>query len=102
MTLKEFQEFSAAGKVAVKNMDARVEKVAAAMIATSEDFSKTMVELRLILQKVNTGPGTAARFVNDGRFYENLLENTEQLQLLLNEIKTFVEKLNEEGVKVKL
>ena len=66
--LEEFQEFFAAGTTA------------------SEELSKTVVELRLILEKVSTGEGSAARLINDGRLYENFLENTQQMQVLLEQL----------------
>lgn len=101
-TLEEFQKFSAAGTITLKNADANAEKIVTAMIDTSEELSKTVVELRLVLEKVNRGQGTAARLVNDGRFYENLLENTEQMQLLLQELRSFVAESRDNGLPIKL
>ncbi|MHC4389296.1 MAG: MlaD family protein, partial [Planctomycetota bacterium] len=61
----------------------------AAVIDTSEELSKTAAELRLILEKVNAGEGTIAKLVNDGRLYEDLLENSQQMQVLLEELREF-------------
>ena len=69
---------------------------------TSEQLNKTVAELRVILGKVNNGEGTAAKFVNDGRLYENLLESTEQLHMLIEELKLFVRKSQKTGVPIKL
>ncbi len=69
---------------------------------TSRQLGKTVAELRVILGKINSGEGTAAKFINDGRLYENLLESTDQLQMLLKELKLFVQKSRETGVPVKL
>ena len=82
--LEEFQKFVASGT------------------DVSEELSKTTKELRMILQKVGSGEGSAAKLINDGRLYENLLENTEQLQLLLEEAKRFVSEYREKGFKIKL
>ena len=101
-TLKEFQEFSVAGTTALKNADARMEKVITAMVGTSEELGKTVVELRLILEKINSGQGTAARLINDGRLYENLLENTQQLQTLLEELSSFTARTRDKGLPIKL
>jgi len=68
----------------------------------SAELSKTLAKLRLILGKVNNGQGTAARFINDGQLYENLLENTQQMQVLLKELKALITKYREKGIKVKL
>jgi ABC-type transporter Mla subunit MlaD len=78
-TLKEFQEFFTAGT------------------NTSEELSKTLAELRLILEKVNNGQGTAAKIINDGRLYENLLENTQQMQVLLEELKALIAQYRKKG-----
>ncbi|MFX0212091.1 MAG: MlaD family protein [Candidatus Hodarchaeota archaeon] len=96
-TMKEFQEFSAAGTTTLKNADGRIEEFITSIIGTSEELGKTAAELRLILEKVNNGQGSAARLVNDGRFYENLLENTQQMQVLLEKWTSFIDEVNEKG-----
>ena len=95
--IKEFQEFSAAGTATLKNADVRIEKVITAMVGTSEELSKTAAQLRIILEKVNSGEGTAAKLINDGRFYESLLENTQQMQVLLEKWTSFADEVNEKG-----
>jgi ABC-type transporter Mla subunit MlaD len=89
-TSKEIRTFAAAGTATLESTDAKAQKLVTAMVDTSEQLSAAMTELRLILEKINSGQGTAARLLNDGTFYENLLENTQQLQELLEEMKTFV------------
>ncbi len=79
--------------------DANIEKLVIAMVGTSEELSKAISQLRLILEKVNTGQGTAAKFLNDGRFYENLLEDTQQLRALLEDLRSLVDKVKEKGLR---
>ena len=86
----------------MKNADTKIEKVAVAMLDTSEELSKTLAELRVILEKINSGQGSAARILNDGRLYENLLENTQQVQLLLGSLSSFVTKSHDKGIPIKL
>jgi phospholipid/cholesterol/gamma-HCH transport system substrate-binding protein len=74
----------------------------AAAIDTSEELSKTAAELRLILEKVNAGEGTVAKLVNDGRLYEDLLENSQQMQVLLEELREFTAKSRDKGLPIKL
>lgn len=83
-TLKELQEFFTAGTDA------------------SAELSKVLIELRLILEKVNSGQGTAAKLINDGRLYENMLENTQQMQVLLEELKAFIAKSRDKGLPIKI
>jgi phospholipid/cholesterol/gamma-HCH transport system substrate-binding protein len=101
-TSKEIREFTAAGTSTLKSVDERSEKLVVALIDTSEQLSGAMAELRLALEKVNSGQGSAARLLNDGSFYENLLENTEQLKLLLEEMKSFVAEWKDKKIEVKL
>jgi len=101
-TIEDFQKFAIAGTTTLKNADAKVEELVIAMVDTSEEISKASGQLRLILEKINTGQGSAAKLVNDGRFYENLLENTQQIQLLFEELKSFVTQARDKGVPIKL
>jgi phospholipid/cholesterol/gamma-HCH transport system substrate-binding protein len=101
-TSDEIREFTAAGTSSLKSLDDKSEKLVAALIDTSEQLSGTMAELQRILEKVNNGQGSAARLLNDGSFYENLLENTEQLKLLLEEMKAFVAEWKDKKIEVKL
>jgi ABC-type transporter Mla subunit MlaD len=92
---------SDASKRATQTLD-ELQKFLAAGVNTSEEASKTAVELRLILEKVNNGQGTAAKFINDGRLYENLLENTQQLEVLIQDLKGLVAEYRKKGIKVQL
>ncbi len=101
-TIQEFRKFAVAGTTTLKSADAKAEDLVVAMVDTSEEVSKAAAQLRLILEKINSGQGSAARLINDGRFYENLLENTQQIQLLLEELKSFVTQARDKGVPIKL
>ncbi len=83
-TLKKIQEFTASGNAAF------------------EQLSGALAEMRIVLEKVDSGEGTAAKFVNDGRLYEELLDTTSQLKALLEEMKSFVAQSKEKGVPIKL
>ncbi len=105
----DFKNLSAAG---VKTLDtvnntsnkmaASADKLVAATIETTVQLNQTLSELHSILAKVNTGEGTASRILNDGAVYENLLENTEQLESVLKEMKIFIEKWQTQKIKVTL
>jgi len=69
---------------------------------SGEQLNDTISEIRQIAQKINTGTGTAGKMVNDGRLYENLLENTEQLEILLQNITDFIVEYRAKGVKINL
>ena len=101
-TIEEFRKFAVAGTTTLTNVDAKAEELVVAMVDTSEEIGKAATRLRQILETINNGQGSAAKLINDGRFYENLLENTQQLQLLLDEIKSFVAQARDKGVPIKL
>jgi ABC-type transporter Mla subunit MlaD len=80
----------------------RLDKLFSTATDTSHQLGETLVEMRLVLEKINAGDGTAAKFVNDGRLYEALLENTRQLKSLLEEVERLVARSREKGIPIKL
>lgn len=98
---KTLANLAEASQQATKTIE-EYRQLAASMISMSEELSKTTGQLRLILEKVNSGQGTAAKLINDGRFYENMLENTQQMQILLEELKSFVSEAREKGLPIKM
>lgn len=101
-TSEEVRKLTATGTSTLKNVDERSEKLIAALVDTSEQLNGVMTELHQVLEKVNNGQGSAAKLLNDGRLYENLLENTEQLKLLLEEMKKFVAVWKDKKIEVTL
>jgi len=93
VTLKEIQALTTAAAETLKSADSKAEKLVTAMVGTSEELSKTISQLREILEEVNTGEGTAARIISDGRLYESMLENSNQLQELMKETNSLVAEL---------
>ncbi len=86
---------------AIETLD-ELQRFLASGVNTSEEMSKTMVELKSILEKINNGQGTAAKFINDARLYENLLESTQEMEVLLQDLKELVAEYHKKGIKVKL
>ncbi len=101
-TIEEFRKFAVAGTATLKNVDSKTEELVVAMVGTSEEIGKASAQMRLILEKINNGQGSAAMLINDGRFYESLLEDTQQVQLLLEELKSFITQARNQGVPIKL
>lgn len=102
ISLKEFQQFSSQGSKAFADAQVEVQKISAAMVGASDELGKTATELRVLMEKINRGQGTAGKLVNDGRLYESLLENSRQLDVLLEELKSFVAEIPDKGVPIKL
>jgi len=100
--IADFRKFVNTGSDVLTSADAKAERLVVALVDASGELGKTLSELRAILEKVDSGEGSAGRFVNDGKFYETLLENAEQMELLLKEIKAFVSRTREKGLPLKL
>jgi len=88
--IADFNKFMNTGSDVLTSADAKAERLVVALVDASGELGKTLSELRLILEKVNNGEGSAGRFVNDAKFYEALLENAEQVELLLKDLKALV------------
>ncbi|MFH1371944.1 MAG: MlaD family protein [Planctomycetota bacterium] len=100
--LQQLQETAAVGKTTLQNADVRMERLTNSLVGTSDKLSEVMTHLGSILDKINNGEGTAGRLVNDGRLYEQLLEDSRQLELVLKDLKSFVAESKEKGVPIKL
>lgn len=100
--IREIKDTADAGKTMLQNADARTAQITASLVATSDKLGKVMDNLDDILAKINDGQGTAGKLVNDGRLYEQLLEDSKQLHLVLQDVKTFVTESTEKGISIKL
>lgn len=96
-TLKEVQQFASTTQATVRNVDHKLTEVADAALESGEELNAVARELRAVLEKLNSGEGTAAKLLNDGRLYENLLDSTEELRLALEEFKQLMEKTKKKG-----
>lgn len=79
-----------------------LKKFLASGVGTSEEISKTSAELRMVLEKINNGQGTASKFINDAQLYEKLLENSQEMEVLLKDLRELVAEYKKKGIKVKL
>jgi len=98
-SVEEFRKFASAGTSTLKNADAGIEKLILAMLDASEGLGKTVAELRVIVGNVSDGEGTVGKLVNDGRLYENLVDATDQLQVLLQKLTLLTDQVKQEGFR---
>ena len=101
-TLDEFKGLAAKGTQTLENADGNFDKLFGSIIQTSEELNKGMSDLRVVLTKVNDGEGTAGRLLNDGRLYENMVDSTQRLELLLEEMQKFMAASRDRGLPIKL
>ena len=97
-TSKDIREFVNTGTDLLKKTDERSDKVASAVIDTVEELGKASAQLRLIMEKINSGQGSAAKFLNDPMLYNKLVKDTEQLDEVLTTLKELVNKIQEKGL----
>jgi phospholipid/cholesterol/gamma-HCH transport system substrate-binding protein len=101
-TLEEIKKFSKTGRTTVAEVGSRADEVVVSFVELSEQLSRTSAQMRVLLEKVNEGKGSAGRFVNDGKLYEEMLENSRQIKELVKQIRVFVEQSQESGLPLKL
>jgi phospholipid/cholesterol/gamma-HCH transport system substrate-binding protein len=99
--MKQIQETAATAKTTIENTDVRVESLTKSLITTSDRLSEVMKHIDGIVDKIDRGEGTAGKLLNDGRLYEQLLEDSRQLDLVLKDLKTFLEQSKEKGLRIK-
>jgi phospholipid/cholesterol/gamma-HCH transport system substrate-binding protein len=101
-TLKSLEKFSDTGTTVLTSTGTDVKNVSNALIETSVELNKTVVEIRTMIQKINEGQGSAGRFVNDASLYENLLDSSLELQQAMEELKLLLAQSREKGIPLKL
>ena len=97
--LGQYHQLASAGIEVVRNADTKIAGLVTAVIDTSGALGKAAAQMRVLMQKSSEGEGTMGKFINDGRFYENLLETTDQLQILIQQLSVTVEAINKQGLR---
>jgi len=97
--IEDFRQLASTGTDALKSVDGKAERLVVSFVNTSAEIGQAMSQLRLAMEKVNTGDGTAGRLINDARLYESLVESTFQLNVLLKDLKGLIDKISEKGLR---
>jgi len=100
-TLKAIENFSNAGTETMKTTNTKIADISNSVVSGTEQLRDTLRELEVLLAKANAGDGTAARLLNDGRLYENLLDSSMELQMTLEQLKNLAAEAREKGLKIK-
>ncbi len=100
-TLGNIAQASAEAKDTLRSIRGFADTGSEKLEVLTEEINGTLSEIRVILAKVNDGEGTVGRIVNDGRLYENLLQSSIELELLLEELKMFAAETRDGGLKIK-
>lgn len=110
--LKSFEAMSETGRARIDQTADKADQTLDSVKALS-DMSTVRVDevagqlfgaiaqIRRILAKVDKGDGSAAKLLNDGRLYENLLDSSQELSLALEQLKELAAEAREKGIKIK-
>lgn len=85
-TLESIHGFTDTGTNAIEN--------------TADQLDETLAELQMVLEKVHTGDGTAARLLNDGRLYDDLLDTVGELKITSEQLKIITTDIKEGRRKI--
>lgn len=96
---RQYQALAADGRQAMKNLDARTDRLASSFVQASDHLAMAGQQLEQILAKVNQGQGTIGRLVVEPRLYEELLETSDQLQALADQVSSILTTLQQRGLR---
>ena len=97
-TLAQYKILAHTGNTTLSHADQQIEKLTKAMINTSEELTKVGSQMRIMLGNINSGKGTIGSLIQDGRFYENMLITTEQLNVLIKQLTEVFNAISEKGL----
>ncbi len=95
LTLESIQKLSDTG---VEKMGIFGDK----FILAAEQLEGVLSKSRQIVEKIESGEGTVGKMINDGRLYEDLLESSRELRMLLEQVKEWAAETREDGLRIKL
>lgn len=94
-TMQSFQQLS-------NTSTEKVEALGDKIIRAAEELEEVLSKSRQILAKIDSGEGSVGKMINDGRLYEDLLESSIELRMLLEQVKEWTAETREEGLRIKL
>ena len=101
-TSEEIRKLAAAGGSTLQSLEQKAENVAATIVYDSEHLCRAMESVQSILEKVDNGHGIASKLINDGSMCEELCESTEQIGIMLEEMRSAIAALENKKIEVKL
>ena len=62
------------------------------LASTVKNFEDTSLQLKEIIERMNSGEGSAGMILNDNKLYDNLVNSSEALEALLSDLKSHPKK----------
>jgi phospholipid/cholesterol/gamma-HCH transport system substrate-binding protein len=98
-TLEEFRRFAMTGTQTLQSVDGKAERMVASLVDASAQIGQAAAQLRLTMEKVNKGQGSAGKLINDAKLYETLVETTVELDVLLKDFRELLNTISEKGLR---
>jgi len=80
----------------------RIDQLTGKLIEDAEKISRLLATVNRAAMKLEAGEGTAGRLISDPKLYNNLVELSQQMKVLLGELSQLVKTWKEKGVKIKM
>lgn len=81
-------------------LEGEVTAVSSSLVATADAIDVTLADIRGVLERATTGPGTISRLVNDPGLYDDLQESAQRLEATLAAIQLLITTIEKEGIIV--
>lgn len=86
----------------INKTQGHVDDIAKDLNGRFEQLARILDNLQSITAKIDSGKGTAAALLNDGKLYQSLVESSNQLNATLTTLHRLVDQWEQEGVTLKL
>ncbi|HDZ21347.1 hypothetical protein LCGC14_0432120 [marine sediment metagenome] len=86
----------------IKSGAGNIDELAGKLYETADEMAKLLVGAQQVIVKVNEGQGTMGKLIVDDRLHRQLLDTTEQLTLLLKDMRALLNKWKKTGLQLKL
>ena len=100
LALSNFVKATGQADETLKSMKSFSESGMNVMDDVSEQLADTLAKMQITLDAINEGQGSAGKFVNDPKLYDNLVDASQELQLAVSQLKHMAADAREKGIKI--
>ena len=86
----------------IKSGAGGIDELAGKLYETADEMAKLLVGAQQVIVKVNEGQGTMGKLLVDDRLHRQLLDTTEQLTLLMKDMRALLKKWKKTGLQLQL
>ena len=95
------KKITASADASLKSTQVHIDELSQRLGDRLIDVAKMMKSVQDVMDKINSGQGTAGKLVNDSRLYESLVDTSKELNITIKDLKRLVEQWEQEGFHVK-